>query len=243
MTETAQPSCVRRTVAFSRAVTEGEARVEDLTARLAHDRRDIYAALAGGHIPVIVDPDAAVTRSLRPVVIIDAIIAKRNTGTAITDAPLVIGVGPGFTAGVDCHYAVETQRGHRLGRVITARDSPPHAEPNTGIPGPIGGYTSERLLRAPAAGVWRPRAAIADQVAAGALVAAVRTTSGEELPVYARITGVVRGLLPDGYPVTPRFKCGDIDPRCDRNACYTVSDKALAIAGGVLEAICRRINV
>jgi xanthine dehydrogenase accessory factor len=196
----------------------------------------VLAALDAGLVAVAVDPQAVLARSLSPDVLVDAIIAKRNTGTKIDDAPRVIGVGPGFTAGCDCHFVVETMRGHSLGRVITAADSPPYALPDTGVPGDIGGFTTERLLRSPGAGVFEPLAAIGDGIRRGAVAA---WCGG--LPLIAQIDGIVRGLLPAGFMVSAAgMKCGDIDPRCCRAHCFTVSDKALAIAGGVLESIGRQ---
>jgi xanthine dehydrogenase accessory factor len=157
-------------------------------------------------------------------------MAKRNTGTAITDAPVVIALGPGFTAGLDCHGVVETNRGHSLGRLII-RGS---AAANTGIPGSIGGYTLERLLRAPADGIFECRAEIGDMVKKGDIVAAVAG-----IPIRPEIDGILRGLLPPGIPVFKGMKAGDVDPRCEQSHCFTVSDKALAVAGGVLEGILR----
>jgi xanthine dehydrogenase accessory factor len=157
-------------------------------------------------------------------------MAKKNLGTKITDAPVVIGVGPGFCAGLDCHAVIETQRGHTLGRVITEGS----ALPNTGIPGSIGGYTLERLLRSPADGVFEARACIGGRVAKGDTVAMIG-----DAPLLAGIDGILRGLLPSGITVTKGMKAGDIDPRCEVSHCFTVSDKALAVAGGVLEAILR----
>jgi xanthine dehydrogenase accessory factor len=238
MTEIAAPLAVRRTVAFSQAVYEGRARVEDLTAVLARDNEEMKAAFAEGRIAVFVDPAAEIVRRFRPGAVVDAIMAKKNTGTSITDAPVVIGVGPGFTAGLDCCAVVETKRGHTLGRVLTEGS----ALPNTGIPGDIGGYTVERLLRAGADGVFEALTAIGDRVKKGdiaALVRAAASPAGDGVPVYAGIDGIVRGLLPSGLAVTKGMKAGDIDPRCERSHCFTVSDKALAIGGGVLEAILR----
>jgi xanthine dehydrogenase accessory factor len=192
----------------------------------------LRAVCAKKEIAVCVDPGAAIVKRLRPGVVIDAIMAKRNTGTAIADAPVVIGVGPGFSAGIDCHAVIETMRGHTLGRVIT-RGS---ALPNTGIPGEIGGCSAERLLRAGADGVFEPLAAIGDTVKKGDMVARVQGAEGV-VPLRAEIDGIVRGLLPAGIQVTTGMKAGDIDPRCERSHCFTVSDKALAIAGGVLEAL------
>jgi xanthine dehydrogenase accessory factor len=168
-------------------------------------------------------------------VLIDAIMAKKNTGTSINDAPAVIGVGPGFTAGIDCRAVIETKRGHTLGRVITEGS----ALPNTGVPGDIGGYTTERLLRAGAGGVFEALAEIGDEVKKGDIVAVVRRPGEPEegVPIRAEIDGILRGLLPTGINVTRGMKAGDIDPRCERAHCFTVSDKALAIAGGALEAL------
>jgi xanthine dehydrogenase accessory factor len=234
MTEIACPLSVRRAVSFSRAVYEGRAAVEDVTAVLVGDEAGMREALAGKMIAVFVDPGAAIAGRLKPAALIDAVMAKKNTGTAITDAPAVIGVGPGFTAGVDCRAVIETQRGHTLGRVITEGG----ALPNTGVPGEIGGFTVERLLRAPADGVFEALASIGDRVKKGDVVGLVRGAPGE-VPLEARIDGIVRGILPSGIAVRRGVKAGDIDPRAERFHCFTVSDKALAVGGGALEAILR----
>jgi xanthine dehydrogenase accessory factor len=173
-----------------------------------------------------------------PDALVDAIMAKKNVGTAIRDAPAVIGVGPGFTAGIDCHAVVETQRGHTLGRVLTEGS----ALPNTGVPGDIGGYTVERLLRSPADGIFEAKANIGDPVKKGGIVAAVNglpDRAEHQVEIRAEIDGILRGLLPSGIPVVKGMKAGDVDPRCEVFHCFTVSDKALAVAGGVLEAILR----
>ena len=228
MTEIASPLSVRRTVSFSQAVYEGRAGVEDVTAVLVRDEAGMRAALDSGQIAVFVDPEAGAAKKAKPAALVDAIMAKRNTGTAITDAPLVIGVGPGFSAGLDCHAVIETQRGHTLGRVITEGC----ALPNTGVPGGMGGYTIERLLRSPCRGVFEALVPIGGLVKKGDTVARVNG-----LPVRADIDGMIRGLLPSGIEVRQGMKAGDIDPRCERSHCFTVSDKALAIGGGVLEAL------
>lgn len=237
MTEIAAPLAVRRMVSFSQAVYDGAARVEDVSALLVRDEAEMRLAFEKKQIAVFVDPTAAIAGNLRPAALVDAVMAKKNTGTAITGAPLVIGVGPGFTAGVDCHAVIETKRGHTLGRVITEGS----ALPNTGIPGEIGGYTVERLLRSPADGVFEALASIGDRVQKGDTVAFVRSAGaeGDEIPLKAGIGGIVRGLLPSGLAVTRGMKAGDVDPRCERFHCFTVSDKALAIGGGVLEAVLR----
>ena len=222
-----KPTAIRRTVAFSEAIVHGEQRVEDVTARLAAVET-VEETLAAGCIPVLVDPEGRSIQKLKPDALVDAILAKRNLGTGIRDAPVVIGVGPGFTAGVDCHAVVETMRGHSLGRVIREGS----AIPNTGIPGLIGGFAGERVLRAPAAGLFHPLRDIGDAVTEGEILATV-----EGKPIIATLTGTLRGILPEGTEVFPGMKAGDIDPRCQRSHCFTASDKALAVGGGVLEAI------
>ncbi|MDR3172101.1 MAG: EF2563 family selenium-dependent molybdenum hydroxylase system protein [Treponema sp.] len=245
MTEIAAPLAVRRTVSFSQAVYEGRAEVEDVTAVLVGDEVAMRRAFAEKRIAVFVDPAASILGRCKPGAVVDAIMAKKNTGTSLNDAPVVIGIGPGFAAGTDCHAVVETKRGHTLGRLIT-RGS---ALPNTGIPGDIGGYTVERLLCAGISGVFEARSEIGDMVKQGDVVAVVSPQTGKGadeasggagcVPVRAEIDGILRGLLPSGIQVTRGMKAGDIDPRCEREHCFTVSDKALAIAGGVLEGILR----
>lgn len=228
MTEISVPLTVRRTVAFSRAVYEESAVVEGITGRLVRSPEEIEKILANREIAVVVDPDVKYMEWYRPDVVVDAILAKKNLGTTIDDAGLVIGVGPGFTAGKDCHLVVETKRGHDLGRVICTGS----AIPNTGIPGEIGGYSIERLVKATGAGEFIPKVSIGDMVEKGQLLG----YSGDK-PVYALMSGVVRGMLQPGVQVTEGLKCGDIDARCEIAHCYTVSDKARAIGGGVLEGI------
>lgn len=233
MTDLPQPTAIRRTVSFSQAVVLGETRVEDVTARLA-TAETVPVIWKAGEIPVLADPDCRCRAMLQPDVLVDAILAKRNLGTTIHDAPVVIGVGPGFTAGVDCHAVVETMRGHYLGRVIRQGS----AIPNTNIPGLIGGYAGERVLRAPADGIFRQRLEIGAQVQAGDAAGYVG-----EIPMVCTIGGILRGILPDGTPVRKGMKSGDVDPRCERNHCFLASDKALAIGGGVLEAILQLTEV
>lgn len=227
MTELPQPLAVRRTVAFAQAAYDGATTVEDVTARLA-ELADVHATLAGGDIPVVLDPHGWAIRALLPDVVIDARMAKRNLGTTLNDAPLVVALGPGFVAGEDCHAVVETNRGHDLGRVIWAGS----AEPDTGVPGRLGGVDAERVLRAPADGVLTAVRDIGEIIRAGEVVAIVGDTE-----VVASIDGVLRGMLHDGLWVTAGTKLGDIDPRAERSHVYTVSDKSRAIAGGALEAI------
>lgn len=228
MTDLPVPTAIRRTVCFSEAIRNGTATVEGIEARLAETPAEARSLTEQGKIAVLADPEGVCISELHPDAVVDAILAKRNLGTRITDAPVVIGVGPGFTAKLDCHAAVETMRGHYLGRVLY-EGSP---IPNTNIPGLIGGYAGERVLRAPADGVFQSALHIGDRVEAGDIAGYV-----DGVPMKCTIGGILRGLLADGVPVTKGMKSGDVDPRCEVDHCYCASDKALAIGGGVLEAI------
>ena len=228
MTDLPAPTAIRRTVCFSQAIILGEMTVEDVTARRAETPDQAEALLAQGLIPVLADPDCTCRTRLRPDALVDAILAKRNLGTKMDDAPIVVGIGPGFTAGEDCHAVVETMRGHTLGRVIY-RGS---ALPNTNIPGLIGGFTGERVLRAPDDGIFHQLLDIGAMVQAGDVAGEV---NGK--PMICTISGVIRGMLADGTPVFKGMKSGDVDPRGEISYCQTASDKAIAIGGGVLQAI------
>lgn len=228
MTELPQPKAVRRAVSFSQCIYEGEAQVEGIAARRAIDGEDARRTLERGEIPVLADPKALIRGKLPFDALVDAILAKRNLGTRISDAPVVLALGPGFTAGTDCHAVVETLRGHHLGQLILNGC----AAPDTGVPEDVGGYAGQRVIRARAAGIFRPLVQIGEQVREGDVVGHVGGAS-----IRAQLPGVVRGLLPEGCPVTPGMKVGDIDPRCHREHCFTVSDKARAVAGGVLEGL------
>lgn len=228
MTDMEKPTAIRRTVCFSEAIRLGQTHVEDVLAKRAYNAKEARRLMSKRIIPVIADEDCSIKNELLPDVIVDAILAKRNINTKIDDAGIVIALGPGFCASRDCHAVIETQRGHNLGRVIRSGS----AAPNTGIPGIIAGYGAERVLRAPADGLFMPKKSIGDIVKAGDCVAEV---SGE--PMLAAISGVLRGLLPEGSSVHKGMKSGDIDPRGIREYCLTVSDKSMAVAGGVLEAI------
>ncbi len=228
--ELPQPLVVRRAVAFASAVYQGQITVEDITARLATSEAAVYAAWENREIPVLVDPQAGQLARWRPLALVDAIMAKRNTGTRLTDAPVVIALGPGFVAGQDCHAVVETQRGHYLGRVYYAGA----ARPDTGTPGRVGGEDARRVLRALQTGTLRAACQIGERVTSGQVVAWV-----DQTPVYASLDGVVRGLLADDLHVWPGLKIGDIDPRGIVEHCFTISDKAWAVGGGVLEALVR----
>lgn len=228
MTDIDRPTAIRRTVSFCDAIACGNTEVEGVCARRAEDAVEALAIMQAGVIPVLADPSGECVRKLSPLAVVDAILAKRNLGTAISDAPIVIALGPGFCAGVDCHAVVETMRGHTLGRVILEGA----ALPNTASPGNIGGYTTERILRAPCEGTITQVLDIGAHVAASDTVAYV-----EGLPIKAEIGGILRGILKSGTQVYAGMKGGDIDPRCELSHCYTASDKALAVGGGVLEAL------
>lgn len=228
MTDLPKPTAIRRTVSFSQAIVLGQCEVEDVHAVFARSSEQAAEILKTGQIPVLADENCVCLPQIKPDVLIDAIIAKRNLGTQITDAPLVIGVGPGFTAKKDCHAVIETMRGHTLGRVIYEGS----ALENTAVPGLIGGYAGERVLRAPKDGIFQQLLEIGTVVSPGDIAAAV---DGE--PIRCTVGGVLRGILPSRTPVFRGMKAGDVDPRGEKSACFTVSDKALAVGGGVLEAI------
>lgn len=234
--ELANPLVVRRRVALATAVSESPIRIEDLAGRRAHKLEEAFGLIAEGHVPVMVRPELgpllARLKSV-PTAIVDARLAKRNIDTRIDQAPLVIGLGPGFTAGQDCHAVIETMRGHTLGRVIWQGS----ALPNTGAPGIVAGRGKERVLRAPTDGqvIWE--AEIGDHVLEGQLLG---TVGGKV--VRAPFDGVVRGLIAPGTAAGRGLKIGDVDARSGRDACFTISDKALSIGGGVLEAVLTHLN-
>lgn len=234
ITEISHPLSVRRKVSFCEAVYDGETEVEAVKAVLVRGVEEAPTVWSRGEIPVLVDPACETKHFMRPEVLVDAIIAKKNLGTSVQNAPLVIAVGPGFEVGRDAHYGVETNRGHRLGRLLTSGS----AEPNTGVPGPVMGITEDRILRAPADGVWENTLDIGDLVEPGNPIGEVAGHA-----VHAKIDGVVRGLIRKGVQVRQGLKIGDIDPRGNVSDCFTISDKALAIAGGVLEGILRRYPI
>ncbi len=229
MTEIEQPTPVRRTVAFAEAVYRESTVVEGISSVRAAGAADARRLLDRDEIAVVVDREATIRHELEPALLVDAIVAKRNLGTRIDDAPAVVALGPGFVAGRDAHAVVETKRGHTLGRVLYEGA----ALPNTGVPGEVGGYMAERLVRAPCDGAFVAGAEIGDTVTAGEVVGFVAG-----MPVRTSLGGVLRGLVWSGLEVTEGFKLGDVDPRASREHCFLVSDKALAIAGGVLEAAC-----
>ena len=246
--ETDSPAAIRRQVSFSEAVYDGTATVEGVTAeRIASvDRASVDHVLEAGRVPLLVDPEGNSIAQLKPDIVVDAIIAKKNLGTAKEMAPLVIGIGPGFTAGEDVDLVVESMRGHNLARIFTTGS----ALPNTGIPGNIGGFTKERVLHAEADGYMKNIRKIGDIVEKGEEIARIYekmtedgTFSGSYVSVEASISGIIRGLIREGYHFQKGFKIADIDPRESELAnCFTISDKARSIGGSVLEAVCGYVN-
>ena len=246
--ETDSPAAIRRQVSFSEAVYDGTATVEGVTAeRIASaDRVSVDHVLEAGRVPLLVDPEGSSIPLLKPDIVVDAIIAKKNLGTTKEMAPLVIGVGSGFTAGDDVDLVVESMRGHNLARIFTTGS----ALPNTGIPGNIGGFTKERVLHAEAAGYMKNIRQIGDIVEKGEEIARIYekmtengTFSGSYVSVEASISGMIRGLIREGYHFQKGFKIADIDPRESELAnCFTISDKARSIGGSVLEAVCGYVN-
>ncbi|MCF0110971.1 MAG: EF2563 family selenium-dependent molybdenum hydroxylase system protein [Erysipelotrichaceae bacterium] len=231
--EDIHPSAIRRHVAFSEAVYEGTQTIEDVSCVLAESITEAQELLMNKTLCMLVDPKGEAIQKLKPAVVVDAILAKRNLGTTKDMAPVVIGLGPGFTASVDCDYVIETKRGHTLGKVIRQG----RAIENTGIPGIIGGYGKERVIHAAYKGILHNVCAIGDIVRQGTCIATIES-DGISYPVEAAIDGVLRGLIREGYPVTKGFKIADIDPRSsEQQNCFTISDKARCIAGGVLEAV------
>ena len=234
--EVAHPSAIRRNVAFCEAVYQGEQTVEDMTCYLADSLAHAQKLLSEGKLAVLVDPTGESIPKLKPLAVVDAILAKKNLGTNRNMAPITVALGPGFTAGEDVDAVIETKRGHHLGRVLWEGT----AAPNTGIPGIIGGYGKERVIHCPAEGILRNVKKITDTVSKGEVIAVVETQGGI-VPVAATLDGILRGLIRDGYPVKPGFKMADIDPRAEElGNCFTISDKARCIAGGVLEAIMQK---
>ena len=230
-----RPAAIRRQVAVSEAVYEGNAVVEGLRAVRISDSAEIDAVLSGGDVPLMIDPEGACIPALKPAAVIDAIMAKRNLGTNRSMAPLTVALGPGFAAGEDVDFVIETMRGHDLGRIIRTGS----AQPNTGVPGMIDGYAAERVIHAGWEGVIHNRSSIGDYVEQGQTIAVIENAQGEH-PVPASISGLLRGLIREGYPVTKGFKIADIDPRREEyKNCFTISDKARCIAGSVLELVCR----
>ena len=252
VTELAQPLVIRRGASLAAAIYDGSIEIEGTLGVKIDRAAEADRVWASDRIPVLIDPDRSHGAPLQPAVIVNAIMAKHNTGTHLDDAPIVIALGPGFTAGVDCHAVVETQRGHHLGRVYYQGS----AVADTGTPGKLGGEAALRVLRAPTAGVFYGQRKIGDRVKSGDVIgrviavdvsltdsAAWRLTAADRdssrplgTVIRTQIDGVLRGLLHDGLTVETGTKIADVDPRAEVNYCFTVSDKAWAVGGGVLEA-------
>lgn len=227
------PSAIRRNVAFSEAVYQGSQTVEDVTCFLAENLTEAIAMMDEGKLVMLVDPVGDSIKKLNPIAVVDGILAKKNLGTSKDMAPITVALGPGFEAGCDVDAVIETKRGHNLGSIIYHGQ----AAKNTGVPGVVGGYSHERVLHSPATGILRNVHNIADCVSKGEPIAYVETET-EIIPVTATLDGLIRGLIRDGYPVKKGLKIADIDPRLNEyDNCFTISDKARCIAGGVLEAI------
>ena len=256
VTERLQPLVIRRAVAFASAIYDGAIEVEGTLGRRIHSDHiasEAEACWAADQIPVVVDPDRTAALSLRPTALVDAIMAKHNTGTQIDDAPVVVGLGPGFTAGADCHAVIETQRGHNLGRAYYQGT----ARPDTGTPGNLGGQDAQRVVRASADGIFYAHRKIGDRLKAGDIIGRVITVDVSltdsaagrlaatdrdasqplGMIVKTKIDGVLRGILHDGLRVSAKLKVADVDPRGEAEYCFTVSDKSWAVGGGALEAV------
>lgn len=236
--EITAPAAIRRQVSFCEAIYEGQCCVEEITAVRIQDLSECDSLWEQGMVPVMVDPSGNCIKDFAPDFLVDAILAKKNLGTTMEMAPVTIGIGPGFEAGKDVHFVVESMRGHNLGRIITEGS----ALPDTKIPGNIAGYTKERVIHAPAQGKMKNICQIGDFVEKGQVIAVIEEEeSMESQKVFATIPGFIRGLIRDGYPVTKGFKIADIDPRADQRInCFTISDKARCIAGSVLEILCQQ---
>jgi xanthine dehydrogenase accessory factor len=234
MTDITKPLAVSRGVCFCEVMYEGEKTIDGVTAKLVSSSDEIDKTWQAGKIAVMIDPQASIKDSLKPDIIIDAIMAKKDTGTKITDAQLVIGMGIGFHVGKNAHLIVETSNSENMGRVLYKGE----AEPNDGVPVEINGLTQERVLRHPQGGLFKEVKLVGDTVKAGDIIGTVNGS-----PVKSEIDGVVRALIRDNTNVAPMIKLGEIDPRGESWMCYAIRPRMRAIAGGVLEAILSRINI
>lgn len=237
--ETSKPAAIRRQVSVCEAIYQKKTVVEGMVAEYAASSSQAETISNQGHVPVLIDPEGRIIGTLKPEIVIDAILAKRNLGTHRSMAPLTIALGPGFAAGEDVDVVIETQRGHNLGRVIRQGC----AAPNTGVPGVIGGYSSQRVIHAPCDGTLKEIRSIGDIVHLDETIALILDSEGNEVPVQASIPGIIRGLINNGYEVTKGLKIADIDPRLEEHKnCFTISDKARCIAGSVLEVVVKHLN-
>jgi len=228
MTEVEKPTCVRRNVSFANCIYEGEWEVEGVKAKKANNYDEVLQIISQNSIPVFIDKECSIKDYVKPLALVDAILAKKNTGTKREDAPFVIGLGPGFNANTDVDVVIETNRGHDLGRLIFEG----YAEPDTGVPGEVGGHTVDRVLRAPTAGIMKSCKNLGEVVKKDEVIALIG-----EVEVRSTIDGLLKGLIHDQSEVKQGMKIGDIDPRINLKTVNTISEKARCIAGGVLEAI------
>lgn len=234
--ESEKPSAIRRYVALCEAVYDGKSTVEDMECILCKSLSEAESVWAEHKIPMLVDPCCDILKVLTPYALVDAILAKKNIGTTINMAPITIALGPGFCAGKDVHAVIETMRGHNLGRIIEEGC----AIPDTKTPGIIAGESLKRVIHSPAEGIIKNISKITDTVTEGDAIAEIITPDNKKVPVPATISGLLRGLIRDGYYVTKGFKIADIDPRINEyNNCFTISDKARCLGGAVLQAIGR----
>ena len=235
LTEIANPLAVSRGTTFSEAIFDGVKVIKGVKAELVSvSPEEIHRVWRQGNIPLVIDPDASIKDKIKPDVLVDATMTKRNIGTRITDASLVVGLGPGFYAGRDVHIVVETNHSNNLGKVILDGQ----AEENTGTPVAIGGLTKERVTWASRPGIFTTEREIGDSVVAHQIVGWV----GDQ-PVEAPISGMLRGLLRSRVVVSKGSKLVEVDPVNDRAICYVIRDKMRAIGGGVLEAIMLKANI
>jgi len=231
--EIEKPLCIRRTVSFATAVYKKEIKVEGVRGKLFDGRDEALLNAKNGTASILIDPGGESITDLSPTILIEARMRKKNFDLTIDSAPLVIALGPGYTASEDCHFVIETARGHDLGRVISEGT----ALQDSGVPGKVGGETSKRVLRASSAGEFKSIVKLGEMVSEGEIVGEVN-----EVGIKSELNGLLRGLLHDGVMVSDGMKIGDVDPRGDKDNLYTVSDKANAVAGGVIEAVFRGLN-
>lgn len=224
-----KPSSIRRSVCFSEAIYDGIIQVENIICKKVENENDIEKCWNEKIIPIMVDEKGEIIKKIKPNVVVDSIIAKKNLGTTKEMAPITIALGDGFEAGKDVDIVVETMRGHNLGRVITSG----RAMKNTGIPGEIKGVSKDRVIYSLANGIFSSVKKIGDTVQKDEIIGYVG-----DVEIRGKISGVLRGIIREGYEVTENMKIGDIDPRIEeKNNCFTISDKARSLGGAVLRAI------
>lgn len=226
--ERPDPLFVRRYVCFGEAYFKQETTVEGITAVLVKSAEEATTAASDGLVPIMIDPAAGRLAELAPLAVVDGRMLKQDIDTTVRMAPVVVGLGPGFIAGHNCHAAVETNRGDSLGKVYYKG----HPQPDTGVPSAVNGFGRQRVLRSPADGKFVSLCSITDAVTTGQVVAKVGSAA-----VVSELDGMVRGLIHDGLRVSAGQKVGDIDPRCVRENCFKMSDKAHAVGRGVVEAL------